>query len=163
MSSDKERRAFGDIYFCVGDFGSELCFGFDQTAHVRILYRLYKDDSNLRLSILNCDFIMPKNQDVDYKGIIGVLLGVGAIIGGIVALNGYTTRCSECNRWFSKRTVNKDVIKEEPGARDIERTDKKYDKDGKYEGMVKRKERIYGKNITYDVTIQCTGCSSQYH
>ena len=90
-------------------------------------------------------------------------MGAGIVIGGLVCLGGYLSKCQKCDKWFSKRTVNKVKIKEEAGAKDLDRDDNHYDKDGKYAGKTTRKERIYGKHITYDVTIQCGGCGEEYH
>lgn len=67
-------------------------------------------------------------------GFAGVALGVGLVVGGLVCLAGYCSRCKKCDKWFSQRTLSKEMVKEEPGARDVERSDQHYDKDGKYAG-----------------------------
>jgi hypothetical protein len=45
--------------------------------------------------------------------IIGVVLGVGLVVGGIVCLAGFISKCQKCGKWFSKSTVRKDKVKEE--------------------------------------------------
>lgn len=77
--------------------------------------------------------------DIDYKSTVGVLLGVGLVIGGLVCLAGYSSSCSKCDKWFSKVTANKVKLREEEAAKDVDRSDKHYDKDGKFTGETKRK------------------------
>lgn len=106
---------------------------------------------------------MPRNKDSDAFQLIGVLLGAGIVIGGLFCLGGYLDRCQRCDKWYSKRKTDKIILKEQPAARDLDREDKRYDKNGKYQGMTKRKERVYGKNVTYDVTVECAKCGYSYH
>ena len=106
---------------------------------------------------------MERSDSLDLKGVFGVLLGIGVIVGGLVCLGGFLGRCQKCSKWFSHRTIRKQKIKEEEGYKDIERSDKHYDKKGEYSGETRRKERVYGKYITYDKTVQCAACCDEYH
>jgi hypothetical protein len=36
---------------------------------------------------------MTSSSNIDYKTTIGVILGVGAIVGGLVCLTGYVSKC----------------------------------------------------------------------
>lgn len=53
-----------------------------------------------------------RRGELDTLGTIGVLLGAGLVIGGLVCLGGWMSRCQKCDKWFSKSTVNKVKIKE---------------------------------------------------
>ena len=70
---------------------------------------------------------------------IGNLLGAGILIGGVICLEGYLTRCRKCDKWFSEYVANKVAIKQEEGAKDLNRNDKHYDKDDNYTGKTTRK------------------------
>ena len=65
---------------------------------------------------------------------IGIVIGLGLAIGGLVCLVGYSSKCKKCNKWFSQTVIKKQKLKEEEGAKDVERADKHYDKEGKYSG-----------------------------
>lgn len=93
---------------------------------------------------------------------VGILLGIGVLVGGLVCLVGYCSKCSKCGKWFSQSTVKKVKIKEEDGAKDVERSDKHYDKEGNMTGETRRKERVYGKYITYDQTVRCSSCNDEH-
>ena len=54
---------------------------------------------------------MSSNRSHDTLATIGVVLGAGLVIGGLVCLGGYLSRCKKCDKWFSERTVNKVVVK----------------------------------------------------
>jgi hypothetical protein len=45
----------------------------------------------------------------------------------------------------------------------VVRTDKHYDKNGRENGSTERKERVYGKNITYDKFYRCSLCGYSYN
>jgi hypothetical protein len=49
-------------------------------------------------------------------------------------------------------------VKEEEGVKDVEREDRHYDKNGQFTGETRRKERVYGKNITYHNFYKCSKC-----
>jgi ribosomal protein L44E len=103
------------------------------------------------------------SEDLGLRQTLGVLLGVGILIGGLFCLGGYLSRCQHCDKWFSQRTVARVKVKEEAGVKDVERADRHYDREGLYAGETRRKERVYGKFITYDVTLGCGRCGSQHH
>ena len=73
-------------------------------------------------------------ERTEYKSIIGIAIGVGLFVGGLVCLAGYGSRCARCEKWFSQTLVTKEKLKEEEGAKDVERADKHYDKEGKFAG-----------------------------
>ena len=102
-------------------------------------------------------------RELGTLGTVGILIGAGVVIGGLVCLGGYFSRCMKCDKWFSKREVCRVKVKEEAGAKDLDRSDAHYDKDGNYAGKTTRKERVYGKYITFDVTMQCGKCGDSYH
>jgi hypothetical protein len=43
----------------------------------------------------------------------------------------------------------------------VERADKHYDKEGHFTGETRRKERVYGKNITYHNFYKCSKCGAE--
>ncbi len=79
------------------------------------------------------------SNSLDYKAIIGITLGATVVIGGLVCLVGYLSKCQRCGKWFTKSTIKKDIVKEEQAAKDVERNDRHYDKDGKETGHTTRK------------------------
>lgn len=96
----------------------------------------------------------------DYKSVLGVVIGAGVLIGGFVCLAGYLSKCQKCDKWWTKNTILKEKVKEEEAAKDVERHDKHYDKEGKYTGETTRQERVYGKKTTYKTKVKCSNCKN---
>lgn len=94
----------------------------------------------------------------DFFEIFGVLGVIGLIGGGIYCLVGIGTRCDSCTKWFSSYRYKQQIIKTEEAAKDIDRVDKHYDAQHKPKGETIRKERVYGKNITFRNFYECNKC-----
>lgn len=94
----------------------------------------------------------------DLKVILGVLGGLVVLGGGIYCLAGWCSKCSSCNEWFAREMVRKEKVKEEKAAKDVDREDRHYDKDGNFTGETRRKERVYGMNITFHNYYKCKKC-----
>ena len=71
------------------------------------------------------------------------------VAGGLYCLIGFGSKCERCDRWFATYKEKREKIREEDAAKDIERKDEHYDEKGKTKGYTTRKERVYGKYITY--------------
>lgn len=97
----------------------------------------------------------------DLKMILGVLGGVALLGGAIYCLTGWGSKCPRCEQWFARSLVRKEKLKEEEAAKDVDRADKHYDKDGNLTGETRRKERVYGKNITYHNFYKCSKCAAE--
>lgn len=70
----------------------------------------------------------------DIKFFLGVLGGIALFGGAIYCLAGWGSKCMRCEEWFARSLIKKEKIKEEEAAKDIDRADKHYDKDGKLTG-----------------------------
>lgn len=93
----------------------------------------------------------------------GIIGGVALIIGGFYCLAGWASKCQKCEKWFAHVVVNKTLIKEEKSAKDVDRRDVHYDKEGHVTGETSRKERVYGKNMTYDNLVRCKYCRAEHN
>ena len=89
--------------------------------------------------------------------------GAALLVGGIYCLIGLGSKCSRCSEWFAVNLVKKQQLKVEQAAKDITRDDKHFDKEGHVTGTTERKERVYGKNITYDNFYECKKCGNKYN
>lgn len=58
--------------------------------------------------------------------------------------------------------MQKDKLKVEEAAKDVDRSDRRYDKNGQYDGETRRKERVYGKNVTWHNFYKCKFCAFRY-
>lgn len=77
---------------------------------------------------------MNKNNRNDITTFLGVVGGLALVGFGIYALAGFATKCNRCDKWFAEALVKKEQLKVEEGARDVERSDKHYDENGKFKG-----------------------------
>lgn len=96
----------------------------------------------------------------DIKLLLGIVGGIALFGGAIYCLAGWGSKCMRYNEWFARSLIKKEKVKEEEAARDVDRFDRHYDKDGKFTGETRRKERVYGKNVTWHNFYKCSKCSA---
>ena len=108
---------------------------------------------------------MSESLDRTIESVGKFVVAAGAVVlvvGGIYCLAGWGSKCARCEQWWATYKSKREKIKEEKAAKDVERKDKHFDKEGKEAGYTTRKERVYGKYITYRDTHACKFCPHKY-
>ena len=89
-----------------------------------------------------------------------VIFVVFIIIFLIVIINGYSSRCPNCRKWWSTKVDNSIITSQNEGYQTVTRYDTNYNNQGKQIGTTKRKEQI---KVRYDQYLNYHSCKKCFH